>query len=296
MSELRIYTKLISVGLTPEGAAAMLGNIWAESLCRAIQKQGDLKDPNRWASKEYMRKVDSGEISRYDFAHDHIGWGLIQWTFWSRKFGLYDLAKNREVSIGDEEMQSDYLIIELKQYHDLFNFLCTTDEMWTACDRICREFEQPAVNNYQDRRDYADAVYARCINSKPEIPSKPHKTNEQVAQEVLEGKWGNNMDRRNRLTTAGYDFWAVQKIVNNLVAERDKPKYWPPRELKNGMEGHDVAVLQALLIAHGFSCNVRGIYDTITASEVSKFQASHDLPQTGNTDNETWRKLVDLNG
>ena len=51
------------------------------------------------------------------------------------------------------------------------------------------------------------------------------KTVEELAQEVLQGKWGNGMERVNRLTAAGYDYNAVQKRVNELVAERDKPKY-----------------------------------------------------------------------
>ena len=33
------------------------------------------------------------------------------------------------------------------------------------------------------------------------------------------------MDRAKRLTEAGYDYSAVQTLVNKLVAERDKPKY-----------------------------------------------------------------------
>ena len=42
------------------------------------------------------------------------------------------------------------------------------------------------------------------------------KTNEEIAKEVLLGKWGNGIDRKNRLTSAGYDYSAVQKLVNEL--------------------------------------------------------------------------------
>ena len=44
------------------------------------------------------------------------------------------------------------------------------------------------------------------------------KTNQQIAYEVLMGKWGNGADRKNRLTKAGYNYNAVQTIVNALVA------------------------------------------------------------------------------
>lgn len=55
--------------------------------------------------------------------------------------------------------------------------------------------------------------------------SKPAlKSTEELAKEVLAGKWGNGMERIRRLTEAGYDYNTVQKRVNELVAERDKPK------------------------------------------------------------------------
>lgn len=49
------------------------------------------------------------------------------------------------------------------------------------------------------------------------------KTNQQIAYEVLMGKWGNGADRRNWLTEAGYDYQAVQSIVNALVEGKDVP-------------------------------------------------------------------------
>lgn len=48
--------------------------------------------------------------------------------------------------------------------------------------------------------------------------SSAKKTVEELAQEVLQGKWGNGQDRKNRLTAAGYDYSAVQKRVNQLLA------------------------------------------------------------------------------
>ena len=44
------------------------------------------------------------------------------------------------------------------------------------------------------------------------------KTNQQVAVEVILGKWGNGNDRRKRLTSAGYNYESVQSIVNALCS------------------------------------------------------------------------------
>ena len=44
------------------------------------------------------------------------------------------------------------------------------------------------------------------------------KTVDELAKEVIDGKWGTGDDRKKRLTAAGYDYDAVQKRVNELLA------------------------------------------------------------------------------
>lgn len=43
------------------------------------------------------------------------------------------------------------------------------------------------------------------------------KSMDEIAHEVIRGDWGNGADRRNRLTSAGYDYVAVQAKVNELL-------------------------------------------------------------------------------
>ena len=51
------------------------------------------------------------------------------------------------------------------------------------------------------------------------------KSNEQVAQEVKAGKWGNGDERKRRLQAAGYDYQTVQDIVNKgTPSQPSKPK------------------------------------------------------------------------
>lgn len=44
------------------------------------------------------------------------------------------------------------------------------------------------------------------------------KTIDELAQEVIAGKWGNGSERRNRLESAGYDYNAVQNRVNEILS------------------------------------------------------------------------------
>lgn len=48
-------------------------------------------------------------------------------------------------------------------------------------------------------------------------PTPSKKSNEQIADEVIAGKWGNGDERKQRLTAAGYDYNAIQAIVNQKM-------------------------------------------------------------------------------
>lgn len=47
--------------------------------------------------------------------------------------------------------------------------------------------------------------------------SSNKKSNEEIANEVIKGLWGNGTDRKNKITSAGYDYNAIQKIVNQKL-------------------------------------------------------------------------------
>jgi len=55
------------------------------------------------------------------------------------------------------------------------------------------------------------------IPVKKEEPKPALKDIVTVAKEVIRGDWGNGDDRYNRLTAAGYDYYAVQAKVNELL-------------------------------------------------------------------------------
>lgn len=43
-----------------------------------------------------------------------------------------------------------------------------------------------------------------------------HKTDSEIASEVIAGKWGNGVERMNALQKAGYDYNTIQSIVNDM--------------------------------------------------------------------------------
>lgn len=52
------------------------------------------------------------------------------------------------------------------------------------------------------------------------LPPAVKKSDEEIAKEVIQGKWGNGAERVQRLTEAGYDYDTVQAIVNRILDER----------------------------------------------------------------------------
>lgn len=48
-------------------------------------------------------------------------------------------------------------------------------------------------------------------------PKTNKKSIDELAREVIKGLWGNGSERKNKLTSAGYDYDAVQKRVNELL-------------------------------------------------------------------------------
>ena len=78
-------------------------------------------------------------------------------------------------------------------------------------------------NGEERKRKLTDAGYnyqevqkeVNRIASNPTVPTK--KTNEQIAREVIAGKWGNGAERKKKLTNAGYNYSLIQKTVNKLV-------------------------------------------------------------------------------
>ena len=51
----------------------------------------------------------------------------------------------------------------------------------------------------------------------PYVNYSTSKSVTDIAKEVIAGKWGNGAERKRRLTVAGYDYAAVQNMVNKLL-------------------------------------------------------------------------------
>lgn len=129
------------------GVAGLMGNLDAESGLHPDRVQGDI--PYSSYSVNYTAQVDSGAISEYDFVHNGPGgggYGLAQWTYWSRKQALYNMYESGGYSsIGSIELACDYLWKELQNdFPGVLSVLKSATSVRQASDKVLHDFESPA--------------------------------------------------------------------------------------------------------------------------------------------------------
>lgn len=260
MSTQTIWALLKGKGFSDKAAAVIMGQMDAESSCVANRLQGDF-GAGFTRSAEYTAKVDAGQISRYDFAHNGPGgggYGLCQWTYWSRKEGLYDKAKSMGQSIGSEDVQIAWLWDELHQgeYRTVLNSLITGTDILEMTTIMVKRFERPA-----------DQSTAAC-------------------------------SRRALLAEKYYSQYAGTAVVTVPTAPdpcQDTPTtpFWPPRMLTKGMIGSDVGALQALLVARGYEPGtIDGILGDKTEAAMWTFQLAAGMSSNGDFGPKSWALLL----
>lgn len=97
-------------------------------------------------------------------------------------------------------------LIEIWQYGGSVNYIRDPKIAGTTVD-------QDQVNI-----EWADAP--KLIEAPVIVPIESKKNVDQLAIEVLAGEWGNGIIRKMRLKLAGYDYWIVQRRVDEIVAQR----------------------------------------------------------------------------
>ena len=136
------------------GVAALMGNLQAESGLSANNLQNSYERSIGLGDDEYTSAFDSGSYN--NFVNDSAGYGLAQWTYYSRKQGLIDYAREKGTSIGDLLTQLEYLWKELTEgYKGVLDKLRNATSIREASDAVLKQFERPA-----DQSDRACAYRA----------------------------------------------------------------------------------------------------------------------------------------
>ena len=150
------------------GAAGMMGNLYAESALRPNNLQNTYEKKFGMTDAEYTAAVDGGSYT--NFVKDSAGYGLAQWTYWSRKQALLEFAQAAGKSIGDLQMQLDFLWKELQGYTSVLNTLKTATTVKAASDAVLTGYERPADQSdsvKEKRAGYGQKYFDKYVSTKP---------------------------------------------------------------------------------------------------------------------------------
>lgn len=134
------YDFLKANGFTDYAAAGIYANLQAESAMKPTNLQNSYEKKLGMDDAAYTAAVDSGVYT--NFVKDSAGYGLAQWTYWSRKQKLLEYAKSQGKSIGDGIMQMQFLVKEMSKA--LIAKMNAAKSASEAAKIFMLEFERPA--------------------------------------------------------------------------------------------------------------------------------------------------------
>ncbi|MCM1230290.1 MAG: phage tail tip lysozyme [Ruminococcus flavefaciens] len=138
-----VYNYLRSVGLSPIAASGTMGNLEAESGINPGNVQNGTYDKSLSHAEEDRKYIEDVTSGAHDFINDSKGYGLAQWTYHSRKRGLWDLIREQNAKLDDLAPQMQYLWNEINAMQ-LAAPLNNAKSVKEASNIMLHDYEGPA--------------------------------------------------------------------------------------------------------------------------------------------------------
>lgn len=155
-----------------------------------------------------------------------VGTGKTATKYWGGKFFVASTKEEYQIGvhtvIKDAFREYDSLQQCFYNYYELLN--TNLYKKVKANADYQTQMRQIKQCGYMTSSTEVDTVLSIISNFKltkyddgivEEKPSK--KSVEEIAKEVIAGKWGNGVIRKTKLTVAGYDYKEVQSMVNKIL-------------------------------------------------------------------------------
>lgn len=251
------------------GIFGLIGNLIAESGLNPKNLQNSYEKSLKQTDDSYTQGVDNGTYT--NFVRDAAGYGIAQWTYWSRKQNMLNFHKSKGKSIGDLETQLEFLVKELKEnYGSVWRTLLSAGSVKEASNAVLLQFERPknqGVSVQEYRAKLGQEQYNLFAGKQPQQPESPKKELlplDEIAAKVLKGQYGNYPERKQKLEAEGYNYSKVQKRVDELYKAQNNRKSneeiadeiihrkggWgdnPQRKQKLIAAGYDYDAIQAII-------------------------------------------------
>lgn len=281
------------------GTAGLIGNLYAESGLVANNLQNYYEQKLGYSDISYTDSVDNGSYD--NFIHDDAGYGIAQWTYYSRKKDLLEFAsKYNNSSIGNLDMQLHFLRQELEnQYPSLVNKLKTATSIYDASSYVLTEFERPydmSDSVKRTRSSYGQEFYNKFSTVEGDIQDgglyiirkAQQFYNSYIGSKLdVDGEWGpltNDAAVRSLQKAVGTD--VDGEIGPNTISCINK------NMVKLNSRGDVVKVLQASLSKFGYALDIDGFAGVATIECVEHFQNMQNIEKDGIAGPDTFIKLL----
>ena len=172
-----IWVFLKSKGFNDYACAAIIGNMDIESKLNPKNLQDSYQAKLGHTDNSYVSAIDSGAYSKEQFSNDSAGYGLVQWTYHTRKRALYEFIKGRGSSIGDINAQLDFFYKELSECFPLvLNLLTNSLSIKEASDTFMEKYESPtdqSASAKNIRVSAAQIYYSRFASRQDKEVDRP---------------------------------------------------------------------------------------------------------------------------
>lgn len=162
------------------GVAGLMGNLYAESCLRPNNLQNTYETRLGYTDASYTAAVDSGSYTK--FGTDSAGYGLAQWTYHTRKKALLAFAQSKRKSIGDLNMQLEFMYKELSEsYKGVLADLKSAKTVLAASNSVLTKFERPANQGaavQSKRAEYGQKYYEKYAGKT--VSSTPQETEKET--------------------------------------------------------------------------------------------------------------------
>lgn len=258
MSDKHIWDYLLSHIGNPFGSAGMMGNLYAESGLNPRNLQNTFEKKLGYTDDSYTEAVDKGTYSNFVF--DGAGYGLAQWSYWSRKNRVLSMAKERGTSVGDLDTQLEVIWSELEAATSTLAALRAATSVREASDIVLTQYERPKDQSEAvqiKRAGYSQKYYDKYAGGETmavKIGSaridengnaKGGKAGDQTGKEVSTQSW--------YLHSKG---WRVFRAKNPAVAEKiAQDMQYACNNSKIGYDQNQRGTLYTVSKPLGFNCS-----------------------------------------
>ena len=245
----------LNQNFTEAGTYGMLANIFAESNFYPNNLQNAHNNAFKLTDEVYTRMVDRGEYSRDRFIRDSAGYGLCQWTFWTRKQELYDYAKSLGASIGDMSMQLAYIMQELKvKYRPLLEELKRSKDIEYCAKLVMTQFERPADQSIEAQNKRAN--YALLIRKAFVADADLVETRMKLALSPGHGLYTAGKRCMKKLDSDQTREWALNDRVADYVIARLAPYPIDILRLDDPVGATDIPVKTRAAVANNWGADL----------------------------------------